>query len=204
MLRFHKGAPLREGRLGVFPGAFNPLTKAHVELARAGRLQHRLGQIAYVLPTAFPHKRYSEAPFEARLGMLRAALGDEPGSAICSSGKGLFVEICEEIREICGGDVELYFLCGRDAAERIVNWDYGEGISFPQQLQRFQLLVASRGHGYDPPPELHGRIHSIELAEEYESVSSTAVREAIRTGKSWRHMAPGEVADWIEREGLYA
>jgi nicotinate-nucleotide adenylyltransferase len=203
MLRFHQGDPLRPGRLGVFPGAFNPLTNAHLALAGAARTQYELEQIAYLLPTGFPHKAYSEAPFGARLGMLRSALAGEPASAICSSDKGLFIEICEEFRAACGPDVEICFLCGRDAAERIVSWDYGSGIPFARQIERFQLLVASRGEDYVPPPEFRARIHAVELAEDYGALSSSAVREAVQRGKDWRRMVPGAVAGWIDREGLY-
>jgi nicotinate-nucleotide adenylyltransferase len=203
MLNFHQGGPLRRGRLGIYPGAFSPLTNAHVALARAARSQYALGQIAYVLPTEFPHKDYSEAPFGARLGMLRSALPEEPGSAICSADRGLFIEIYQELRPACGPDVEIYFLCGRDAAERIVNWDYGSGIPFKRQIESFQLLAASRGGDYTPAADLRGRIHSIELAKDYDGVSSTAVRKAIESGRDWRGMVPRGVAEWIERERLY-
>lgn len=203
MLRFYQGSPLRGGRLGIYPGAFNPFTNAHLALARAARSQYGLGQIAYVLPTGFPHKDYAGAPFDARLGMLRSALAEEPDSAICSSDKGLFIEIFQEFRSACGADVDFYFLCGRDAAERIVNWDYGSGMPFSRQLERFRLLVASRGGEYTPPAGLQGRIHVIEFGKQYGALSSTAVREAMESRGDWRGMVPRAVAEWIEREGQY-
>lgn len=203
MLRFHQGSPLSRGRLGIYPGAFNPLTNAHLALARVARSQYGLEQIAYVLPTEFPHKDYAGAPFEARLDMLRSALAEEPDSAVCSSDRGLFVAIREEFGSACGPDVEFYFLCGRDAAERIVNWDYGSGMPFSRQIERFQLLVASRGGDYTPPVQFRARIHGIELPREYGAVSSTAVRQAVESGGDWRGMVPRAVADWIERERPY-
>ena len=203
MLRFEQGEPLRHGRLGIFPGAFNPLTNAHVALARAAQAQHELDRIAYVLPTGFPHKAYSEAAFDARLGMLRGALASSRRAVICSSDKGLFIEIYEEFRAVCGPEAEFYFLCGRDAAERIVGWDYGAGVPFRRQIEKFQLLVASREGEYIPPPEFSSRVHAIELAEDYSELSSTAVREAVGRGEEWRRMVPAAVAGWIEREGLY-
>jgi hypothetical protein len=41
-------------------------------------------------------------------------------------------------------------MCGRDAAERIVGWDYGDGPPIQDQLNEFRLLVASREGEYSP------------------------------------------------------
>jgi hypothetical protein len=41
-------------------------------------------------------------------------------------------------------NAQLLFICGRDAAERIVAWDYGEPDAFRRMLDQFELLVAAR------------------------------------------------------------
>ncbi len=43
MLRFYKGEPGEAGCVGIFPGAFNPVTRAHLAVARAAIEQHALG-----------------------------------------------------------------------------------------------------------------------------------------------------------------
>jgi nicotinic acid mononucleotide adenylyltransferase len=144
MLHFFKGSALVAGRLGIFPGAFNPPTCAHLALAEAARLQFGLDQVTFLLPRKFPHKEYGETGFDDRLDMLEAALAQLPPCGIASTEHGLFIDIARAFRSQCGQDVELYLLCGRDAAERIVAWDYGDGPSFCAQLQEFQMLVASR------------------------------------------------------------
>ena len=58
--------------------------------------------------------------------MLHAALADEPAFSIAAADGGLFVEIAAECRVAYGEDAQLTFLCGRDAADRILNWDYGD------------------------------------------------------------------------------
>lgn len=203
MIRFHQGAPLREGRVGVFPGAFNPITNAHLALGRAARKQHELDQVAFVLPSQFPHKYYSDAGFEDRLWMLREGLREETAAAVCSTSGGLFIEIYQEFRSACGTGPAIYFLCGSDAAERIVGWDYGNGPSIAAQLQEFEILVASRGKPYRPPDDLRARIHGIGLAQEFSAMSSTKVREAIRSGKDWRQLVPRPAAELIEQKRLY-
>lgn len=202
-VRFFRGTPLRSGRVGVFPGAFNPLTRAHLALARAAREQHSLDQVVFLVPRVLPHKAFEGASFDERVTMLQGALADDPAFAIASSEGGLVIEIARAFRAVCGGDVEIFVLCGRDAAERFVRWDYGELPSFSEQLREFQMLVASREGDYSVPLEYAGRIHCLEMPVGYDDDSSSAVRELIRDGGGWERLVPEGVARWIREKGLY-
>jgi nicotinate-nucleotide adenylyltransferase len=191
------------GRLGIFPGAFNPVTRAHLAVARAARDQHRLDQVAFLLPRNFPHKEYEGTTLEERVALLEAATGADPALAIASSGGGLFIEIAREFRAVCGGDVEIHLLCGRDAAERIVRWDYGDEIPFSRQLEEFQMLVASRAVEYSVPAAYASRMHPILMPPAYDEVSSSAVRQAIAQGRDWEHLVPENVARQIREKKLF-
>lgn len=189
--------------MGILPAAFNPVTVAHLEIARAARRQYALDEVLFLLPMVFPHKEYTGAGLEQRIEMLRAALAQEPQFFIGSTDRGLFIEIARECRPVYGPLAELFFLCGRDAAERIAGWDYAGELSFGQQLQQYQMLVAPRSGPYVPPAEWVERIHPLELPEDLEAVSSAAVREAIAAGAAWEFLVPEAVAELIRREGLY-
>ena len=168
MLRFWKNSEKTGSRVGILPGAFNPVTVAHLEVARRARSQYDLEEVLLLLPLLFPHKQYIGASFEQRLEMLRAALADEPQFSIGSTDRGLFIEIARECRPFYGPAAEFFFLCGRDAAERIAGWDYSGEIPFGRQLEQFQMLVAPRGGPYVPLVEHGGKIHSLEWPEELE------------------------------------
>ena len=203
MLRFWKGSPIREGKVGVLPGAFNPPTVAHEALAAAARAQYGLDQVLFLVPEAFPHKDYEGATFEDRIAMLRAALANDAGYAIASSDQGLFIGIARQVRAMCADGVEICLICGRDAAQRIVGWDYGEGPSVGEQLREFQLLVASREGEYVPPVDCADRIHAVDLDRSVDAVSATRVREESAGGAQWRRWVTPEVAEEIMRRGLY-
>ena len=203
MLRFYKDEPGEAGCVGIFPGAFNPVTRAHLALARAAIEQHALGQVVFLLPENFPHKQYVGAGFEDRIALLQVALAADERFAIASSEKGLFYEIAAEARESYSSGVELFFLCGRDAAERIVNWDYGDGPNFARQLEEFQLLAASREGDYEPPPALRGRVHAVRLPAEWSGISASAVREAISQDQDCGPLVPPAVARMIRERRLY-
>jgi nicotinate (nicotinamide) nucleotide adenylyltransferase len=175
-------------RLGVFPGSFNPITVAHVALAQAAL--SRVDEVVYILPRVFPHKQFSRASFAQRLQLLCAAVGESDACSIAAADGGLFVEIAEECRAAYGSETALTFLCGRDAAERIVNWDYGDPGALAAMLGQFDLLVAARSGGYAPPPEFRHGIQPLELAGEFDHVSATEVRERIARGEPWEHLVP--------------
>jgi len=182
-------------RLAVLPGTFNPPTRAHMALARAALAS--ADEVLFVLPRAFPHKPYSGASFEDRVRMLAAAVADEPRFSIASSDGGLFIEIARQCREAYGPDVEVLIVCGRDAAERAVNWDYGPHGSFRDQSSEYGLLVAPREGSYQPPAALGDRIQVLAAVEGCDQVSATGVRERIRRGEPWEHLVPQPIVEMV-------
>ncbi len=194
-LEFFRRAPNAPRALGVLPAAFNPPTRAHLALARAA-LAHT-DEVLFVLPREFPHKPYEGATFDQRLEMLLAATYAEPRFSIAASSRGLFADIADECRESYGDDVRLLFICGRDAAERIVTWDYGEPEAFRRMIARFELLVAPRNGCYEPPPDLQHRFGILELTEDIALISATEVRERLRRGETWEHLVPPEIVPLV-------
>jgi nicotinate-nucleotide adenylyltransferase len=175
-------------RVGILAGAFNPVTVAHLALARAA-LSH-VGEVVFVLPKIFPHKPYHGAPFAERLQMLHAALADEPAFSIAAAEGGLFIEIAAECRAAYGEDVRLTFLCGRDAADRILNWDYGDPEAVNNMLCQFDLLVAARRGEFEIVANARHSVRILALDGEFDHVSSTEIRDRIAQGLPWEHLAP--------------
>lgn len=141
-----------------------------------------------------PHKDYSGVSFQERMELLKMALGSEPRFSAASSEGGLFVEIARECREAYGPETKLSFLCGRDAAERIVNWDYGEPAALQRMLEEFEMLVAARQGTYEPPELLKHRIHSLEVGKDCDHIAATEVRERIQRDLPWEHLVPEAIA----------
>ncbi len=193
----------RPKRVGLLPAAFNPPTRAHLGLAATAQQRMDLDEVVFVLPRVLPHKQFDETSFEHRSNLVRAAIEGRPGWSAWVASGGLFLEIAREYRQRFGPGVEIFLLCGRDAAERIVNWDYGEGPSFAEQLHELQLVVAARHGEYAPPAELAERIHCIEFPVELQTISSSAVRQAVASGQPWRDALPPAVARLVAQERLY-
>jgi nicotinate-nucleotide adenylyltransferase len=195
-MQFYNRVTTAPAKLAILPGAFNPPTRAHLAMAESALTV--ADEVLFVLPRAFPHKEYSGAAFDTRVELLLAALAGKSRFSLASSDRGLFIEMAREARADYGASAELFILCGRDAAERIVNWDYGSEDSIEKQLEVFELLVASRGGAYEPPRPIRNRVRSIALPAGVEEISSSEVRRRIRAGEPWHDLVPGPVASLIE------
>ena len=181
-------------RVALVPGSYNPPTNAHRALLETA-LSH-VDEAVALLPRTFPHKSYEDGvSLPDRIRMLEQ-LSPEPYSIAISDG-GLFIDMCQEF-QLAAGPVEIYVACGRDAAERILEWNYPDPQSLDRMFASFQLLVAARQGEFQPPDRFAARIHPLGLAAGYDLVSSTEVRERLYAGLEWRHLVPDLVAPLIE------
>ncbi len=168
---------------------------AHLALAQAAAVQ--LDAVVLVLPSVLPHKSFNSVSFTDRAHMLRKAVAGHAGLFSAVSEGGLFLEIAGECRALYGRDVELTFVCGRDAAARIVEWDYGDPAAIGRLLRQFRLLVASRDGAYAPPAHLTQSIGCFRLPPEAEAISATEVRRRIREGGDWEHLVPAAIVPLV-------
>jgi len=188
-MEFYSRAAGSPSKLAILPGAFNPPTRAHLAMAEAALSV--ADEVLFVLPRSFPHKEYTSAGFEERLELLRAALAGHPRFSLAASDRGLFIDMAREARQDYDANTDLFLLCGRDAAERIVSWDYGSGDSIAKQLELFQLLVAARAGRYLPPQKIADRVVSLNLS--FDEISSSEVRRRIQAGENWGELVPEAV-----------
>lgn len=192
-MQFFNRSRTSPARLGVLAGAFNPPTIAHLAFAESAR--DYVDQVLYVVPRVYPHKKYSGATLEQRVAMLEAM----NSGSVAVTEQGLLIDIARECRAEFGPATRLSFLCGRDAAERVLYWDYGRAGVVEEMLREFELLVAARGGEFIPSPEFRERIHLMEIAGDHNHVSSTEVRERIAQGKPWQHLVPGSIVEQVKK-----
>lgn len=186
--------PESAARVGILAGAFNPPTLAHLSLLSAA--SRTLDHTVCVLPKEYPHKTFSGATLDERIAMLARL-----GNSVAIADQGLFIDIAREFRRDIAPGADLHFICGRDAAERIVTWNYGQAIpSIHQQLREYKLLVARRGGAYLPPPDIAASIGTLDVEQDWEEVSSTRVRDWIALGDArWRTLIPEAIAEEVAR-----
>lgn len=187
------GRPLQ---LGILPATFNPVTIAHMELARAALGE--VDEVLLVLPRSLPHKEFHGASFTQRLEVLQAAAAGQPTLSVGTSEGGLFEEIAAEAR-LHYPHARMWFLCGRDAAERICTWDYGRAGAFREMMRNFGLLVAARQGEFAAPEGCEEAIRALKLARPLDHVSATEIRNRIAQGQHWEALVPEGTQDLIRK-----
>jgi nicotinate-nucleotide adenylyltransferase len=203
------GPLTNNGCLGVLGSAYNPITRAHVRLARYSREQAKLDEIIFVLPQILPNKPFVGASVEQRLEMMRLGTRGIPYISLGVCSHGLFLDICTALQQIYPQKPEIFFITGRDAAERILTWPYDDpAAALAKMFACFQLLVFERKGKFQLPENplverYLNRIHSLEVEENLDKVSSTEVRHRIRAGRSIHDLVPAKVAVFIENNNLY-
>jgi nicotinate-nucleotide adenylyltransferase len=181
-------------RLALLPGTFNPPTVAHIALAEAA--QHLVDEVVFVLPEHLPHKHHFGATFAERVDLLKAA-GHQ--ASIATTRGGLYIEIAREFRAHFGSETHICLLCGRDAAERILTWDYGREGVVQEMLAEFEFLVAPRKGEFDPPADWEHRMKKLDLNARMDEISSTDLRDRIARGEAWEHLVPGAIVDRVRK-----
>jgi nicotinate-nucleotide adenylyltransferase len=180
-------------RIGVLAGAFNPVTRAHLTLIDAAI--PAVDEVLCVVPRALPHKEFHGATFDDRMEMLRRA-GN--GYGVAGTEGGLFIDIARELRRE-QPERDVYFICGRDAAERVVSWDYGDPGAIGRMLEEFQLLVASRQGAYEPPERIRHRVHPLALTCDVDEIASSEVRRRIVRDEPWEHLVPESIVELVRK-----
>ena len=130
------------------------------------------------------------ASFEQRKELLSLALAAHPDFQPLSARTGFLSKSPRNAGKPTARTSVSSFLCGRDAAERIVNWDYGRPGAFLEMLREFDLLVAARSGEYFPPQDLLASFCRLELNGAFDHVSASEVRSRIANGEPWEHLVP--------------
>ena len=149
-------------------------------------------EVILVMPRAFPHKTFEGATAEERMEMMRRIACSRRGLGAAIADRGLYIDIVREVRGEYP-EAEIHLVCGRDAAERFLTWDYGEQGAAERMLEEFRLLVAPRLGPFEPPPHLTHAVAALD-AGDYDECSSTLVRSG-----GGLNLVPDEIAELVQR-----
>lgn len=204
------GSDGRRARLGIMGGTFDPIHVGHLACAEQVRDVFELDGVVF-MPAGDPWMKRgrSISAAEDRFAMVKAAVEDNPffdasRLEIDRAGETYTVDTLRALRAHYPDNVELYFISGADAMHRILEWRDAT------ELARMARLVAVSRPGYEIDDArrrymlTHAAIRHVSVIEATAlAVSSTDLREKVRSGRSIRYLVPQVVADYVENHGLY-
>jgi nicotinate-nucleotide adenylyltransferase len=190
-------------RTGILGGSFDPIHMGHLIISETIRSDFPLDRVLWIPAALSPLKDSSGASADDRLQMTRLAA--ETGSCVTviddeikRGGLSYTVETLRRLRSSGAyGSDELFFIMGSDGLTDWERWKEKDEI-----LELATVLIVSRqGHSFEPVGRWKDRMVSIRAP--LIGISSTEIRERIRSGLSIRYWVPAPVEDWIRNRGLY-
>ncbi len=199
-------------RLGILGGTFDPVHYGHLLLAECCREQCRLDAVWFLPAATPPHKQdATHSPGEARVEMLRLAIGGHASFDVCTQeidrgGVSYTVDTLENLR-LQQPTAELFFLLGGDMFLDLPHWRE------PARVAELASLIAVRR----PPmvdfdfSRLAHVLSSDTLAAMHRNIvempacglSGRDIRLRVANGQSIRYRTPRAVEKYIETHGLY-
>jgi nicotinate-nucleotide adenylyltransferase len=219
-------------QIGLFGGTFNPIHRGHLWAASEVIKRFNLDQI-FLIPVALPPHKTPGAVANAddRLEMIDLAIGDLPGLTLSDvelhrPGPSYTIDTVRHFKNTFADDSRIYLIMGLDAFLEINTWK-----SYAELLEQIAFIVMARPNGDCPDANqgwkvLENYLKST-LSADYEfltargcytsegkqpiyivdidamDISSTKIRQNIKTEKTIEDLVPPKVAEFIQLKGLY-
>jgi nicotinate-nucleotide adenylyltransferase len=190
-------------RTGILGGSFDPIHTGHVIISETIRSDFPLDRVLWIPAALSPLKEATGASAEDRLKMTRlAASTDTSVEAIDyevkRGGLSYTVDTLRWLKssETYGQD-DLFFIMGSDGLAEWELWKEKDEI-----LNLATVLVVTRP-GYAIESVSRWKERMIPVRAPFIDISSTEIRERVRSGLSIRHWVPQAVEAWIQSRGLY-
>ena len=189
-------------RVGILGGTFDPIHIGHLIIGQEIMLQCALDRVVF-MPSGEPPLKRSMASAEDRARMVSLAVRDYPEFELSRfelsrPGKSYTIDTLRHLRRDMGEDTEIFLIIGADNAVEMGDWFDPEGV-----LDLAHVLVAERP-GFERArvdPVFKSKMRFVETP--LLDISSTAIRERVRTKRPISFFVPDAVADYIRTQGLY-
>ncbi len=197
-------------KLGIMGGTFDPIHLGHLATAETVREIFALDEIIFIPAARPPHKLDKDISDEySRLTMtLLATQSNEffrvSDMEIKRKGLSYTLDTMNELYETFGRSTELFFIIGADSLADLSKWHAA------RELVAKCHFIATTRQGVDVDFSAVEKFFGAAATEHIHRVttpgleiSSTAIRERVRLGRSIKYLVPEVVEEFILREGLY-
>ena len=191
-------------KIGIYGGTFNPVHYGHLLTVESVRDKYRLDRIVFIPAKTPVHKQMTDyASPEDRLAMVQAAVeGNEFFSVsemeITRESASYTIYTLDILEKLYPG-AELFLIIGSDSFNELDTWK-----AYSEIIERVAIIVMQRPDNVSLRQDILMQgsrflIHENPLI----GISSSGIRERIRSGNSVRYMTPDKVIDYIYSKGLY-
>lgn len=188
-------------RIGLFGGSFDPIHTGHLLLAQAAIEELELTRLCFILAAQSPFKVGQHfAPAEARLQLLRLALAGRTDCEVDEQeiNRGGVSFAIDTVRDYARRfpQATLFYLLGADNVENLPKWREAGELA---RLAEFAVIPRPGAPPAPLPPPFRGRT----LQGFVFGVSSSQIRERVKTGRTIAELVPATVAEAVRNNRLY-
>lgn len=196
-------------KIAIFGGSFNPVHEEHIRMARCAVEELSLDALFVMLAHTPPHKKGKAlAPDEERLEMCRLAFEGEDKIVVSDyeikkGGTSYTYLTCRHFRSLYPS-AEIFWLVGTDMLRDFSSWKNPEEI-----LSMVTLCVCGRAEQLGWVQEENEKFYRLfgkkfwTISYMGKDVSSTEIRVLIGAGMDVTDFLPVNIANYIQRKGLY-
>ena len=218
--------------IGLFGGTFNPIHSGHIQVIQEVKQGFGLDKI-FIIPSALPPHKAPDGLVDAgdRIEMIRLSFSNHPDFSVSDvelnrSGPSYTIDTVRHFKSILPEAAKLFLILGSDAFLEIDTWK-----SYKDLFLLIPFIVMSRGtqgknrrvferktvedylkskisEGYTLSASQSSYIHKEKQAVFVFDVtpidiSSTKIRNLIKTGRLIKSLVPDIVEAFIKSKGLY-
>jgi len=212
-------------RWGLLGGTFDPIHFGHLRGAEEMLELFNLNRIIFVPSSRPPHKLEAQiTSFHHREQMIKLAIEGNVNFSYSEvenlrAGKSYSVETVEYFLSKYIKDLELYFIVGQDAFQAITTWKEWEKLIL---MCNFAVMTRPgyENMGLDKilPNDFAAQFHYDEEIDGFKGptghviyyravsfldISSSRMRQRVKSGKSIRYLTPDSVRQYILKNSLY-
>lgn len=210
--------------IGILGGTFNPIHFGHLRMAQELAEKLNLEQVRFIPAANPPHKDAPAISPQQRAEMVQLAIADNSSFVLDDrelhrSGASYTIDTLQSLRNELGTTTSITLLMGSDAFTKFDTWHRWQEII---HFCHIALVQRPKLHGHDGvlsktletflhnhysenPDDMHALPAGIITMRQVTAldISSTAIRQAIKSNDSVRYLMPGNVIDYIKSNQLY-
>lgn len=197
-------------KIGIMGGTFDPIHVGHLVTAEVARIEFDLAKVLFIPAANPPHKLgQSVTATMHRYIMTVMATYSNPYFLVLPiemerPGPSYTIDTIRELAAEYSRETEFYFITGADAVSDLPNWN-----AVDELLDMCHFVATARPGCVSKVDEViryfgskgAARIHRLDNPEL--EISSTDIRERVRTGRSIKYIVPESVESYIAKERLY-
>jgi nicotinate-nucleotide adenylyltransferase len=220
-------------RIGLFGGTFDPIHIGHLRAALEVQQAFDLDRVFIIPANLPPHKKGHQVTDAAdRLKMVELGVSGYSGFSVSDvellrSGPSYSIDTINHFKTSSDEDTEIFFISGLDAFLEIDTWK-----SYKELLRQIAFIVIARPR-FDCS-DVSSRWKRLEdfimdqISADYEfseqsacfihsgakpiyifdvtplDISSTRIRELVKSGQPITYLVPESVENYVKRRGLYS